>query len=473
MGQLPPSLPERNDRRVLVAAGIVSAGVFLADLYVPSDLGVSAIYGLVVLLGLFASSPRYPVNVSIAVTFLMGLGAWLAHWDETGAYHLANRGLALIGIWVSAGLVTGYRRVGEALDRSAKSLADTKFAIDQAAIVAMTDVTGRITYVNDKFCEISKYSRDELLGQDHRIINSGHHSKEFIRDLWQTIANGGIWRGELRNRAKDGSFYWVDTTIVPFLNDRGKPYQYMAIRSDITERKHSEALLRERAALARLGEMAAVVAHEVKNPLAGIRGSLQVIGGRMPAESRDRSVVGDIVDRLDSLNNIVDDMLVFARPREPKLAAVVLDDLLRSTAALLKKDPAHSATHVNVSDAHVVVRADAEQLQLVLVNLLLNAAQATPNQGQIRVDVSTNNGVCRIAISDNGPGIPNDVRERIFEPFFTTKHRGTGLGLPTAKRVIEQHGGSIEIQCPQTGGTVVTVSLPLDSQAHVSRAGGV
>jgi|SoiMethySBSTD1v2_1073268.scaffolds.fasta_scaffold02399_19 PAS domain S-box-containing protein len=473
MGQLPPSLPERNDRRVLVAAAIVSAGVFLADLYVPSDLGVSAIYGLVVLLGLFASSPRYPVNVSIAVTFLMGLGAWLAHWDETGAYHLANRGLALIGIWVSAGLVTGYRRVGEALDRSAKSLADTKFAIDQAAIVAMTDVTGRITYVNDKFCEISKYSRDELLGQDHRIINSGHHSKEFIRDLWQTIANGGIWRGELRNRAKDGSFYWVDTTIVPFLNDRGKPYQYMAIRSDITERKHSEALLRERAALARLGEMAAVVAHEVKNPLAGIRGSLQVIGGRMPAESRDRSVVGDIVDRLDSLNNIVDDMLVFARPREPKLAAVVLDDLLRSTAALLKKDPAHSATHVNVSDAHVVVRADAEQLQLVLVNLLLNAAQATPNQGQIRVAVSTNNGVCRIAISDNGPGIPNDVRERIFEPFFTTKHRGTGLGLPTAKRVIEQHGGSIEIQCPQTGGTVVTVSLPLDSQAHVSRAGGV
>jgi PAS domain S-box-containing protein len=465
------SLPhfEQSDRRVFLAAAFIAAAVFVADLYLPSDLGVSATYGLVVLLGLFASSPTYAINASVVVTFLMVLGAWLAHWDETGAYHLANRALALAGIWVSAALVTGYRRVGKALDRSAKNLADTKAAIDQAAIVATTDVSGRITYVNDKFCEISKYSREELLGQDHRLINSGYHPKEFIKGLWQTIANGGIWRGEIRNRAKDGSFYWVDTTIVPFLNDRGKPYQYMAIRSDITERKRSEALLREQAALARLGEMAAVVAHEVKNPLAGIRGSLQVIGGRMPGESRDRTVLRDIVDRLDSLNNIVDDLLVFARPREPKFAPVVLHDLLRSTAALLKKDPAHAATHLDVADTHVVVRADPEQLQLVIVNLLLNAAQATHDQGHVRVDVSTIDAVCRIAISDNGPGIPEEVRERIFEPFFTTKHRGTGLGLPTAKRVIERHGGSIDIQCPPTGGTVVTVSLPLEPKAQPVR----
>src|SRR5436190_4785641 len=308
----------------------------------------------------------------------------------------------------------GSGEVGELV----KKLADLKFAIDQAAIVATTDQTGRITYVNDKFCEISKYSRQELLGQDHRIINSAYHPKEFIRDLWQTIANGRIWRGEIRNRAKDGSFYWVDTTIVPFLNERGKPYQYMAIRSDITQRKRSEALLHEQAALARLGEMAAVVAHEVKNPLAGIRGSLQVIGGRMPADSRDRTVMRDIVDRLDSLNNIVDDLLVFARPREPKLAPIVLEELLRSTAALLKKDPAHAATHVEVADSSAVVRADAEQLQLVLVHLLLNDAQATHNQEEVRVGVSTSSGVCCIVISDNDPGIPDDVRDRILEQFF-------------------------------------------------------
>jgi signal transduction histidine kinase len=98
----------------------------------------------------------------------------------------------------------------------------------------------------------------------------------------------------------------------------------------------------------------------------------------------------------------------------------------------------------------------------VLLNLVLNAAQATREAGHIHIDVSTNDGVCRIAISDNGPGIPPEVRERIFEPFFTTKHRGTGLGLPTAKRVVERHHGSITIDCPAEGGTIVTVALPID-----------
>ena len=346
-----------------------------------------------------------------------------------------------------------------ASDHSLKELQDTKFALDQSAIVATTNVEGQITYVNEKFCQISGYSEAELLGQDHRIINSGYHPKEFFRQLWTTIASGEVWTGEIRNLTKGGEVYWVDTTIVPFLDDHGKPYQYMAIRFEITGRKHAEARLREQETLALLGEMAAVVAHEVKNPLAGIRGALQVIGGRMEAGAPERAVIDDIQTRIDALNQMVQDLLVFARPTPPIMTPTAVTALLSGTASMLRQDPAWADVEIVLPDEGPTLWLDASQLQVVLFNLLLNAAQAMIGQGRVEVTVETADEWCEIAVRDSGPGFDADTGDKLFEPFFTTKHRGSGLGLSTATRVVEMHHGTLTAQAGD-GGAVMQIRLP-------------
>jgi len=453
--------------RATVLAAILAAVIFALDISLPRGSGVPMLYVVPLLVGTMEGPPRFQLVAAGVLSLLALAGGYAAPPGISPTLLLMNRGIALAVIWTTAAVLSTFRRTWldlqlrtRDLQHRTKDLADVSFAIDQSAIVAITDTKGIIKFVNQKFCDISKYSREELLGQDHRILNSGYHPKEFIRNLWVTIANGHIWRGEIRNRAKDGTLYWVDTTIVPFLDAHGKPYQYMAIRYEITARKLSEERLREQEALAHLGRMAAVVAHEVKNPIAGIRGALQVIGSRMPAEARDKPVVGEIIARLDALNRIVQDLLVFARPRELKAEPVALASLIGNTVDLLRRDPGLAGLHVDVSGDGATVNADAEQLLLVFQNVLMNAAQAMGGTGRIHVSIVRNDGIWKVAIADEGPGMPAEVQEKIFEPFFTTKSRGTGLGLPIARRVIEAHGGEIKVESPPAGGTTVLITLP-------------
>jgi two-component system CheB/CheR fusion protein len=340
-------------------------------------------------------------------------------------------------------------------------LAQFKYALDQAAIVAITDQRGRITYANDRFCAISKFSREELLGQDHRIVNSAFHSKAFIKDLWTTIARGVVWRGEIRNRAKDGSFYWVDTTIVPLLDERGKPRQYLAIRYDITQRKTAELQLNEQAALAKIGELAAIVAHEVRNPLAGLRGSLQILASRLPPDLKGREIVGAMVERIDTLANRVRDILLFAGSRAARLQPVTLGPILHDAVASAAAAVPEAAKPV-VSGPDPVVVADPEMLRDLLLNLVMNACQASRHAPDpVRVTVTAADRSCRIEVLDRGPGIDDTIRDRIFEPFFTTKHGGTGLGLAIVKRLADLQGGEVTLGDRDGGGARACVTLPL------------
>jgi signal transduction histidine kinase len=258
---------------------------------------------------------------------------------------------------------------------------------------------------------------------------------------------------------KDGSTFPLHLSVGQILIDGER--KFTGILHDLSARVRMENQLREREALARLGEMAAVIAHEVKNPLAGIRGAIQVFLGRAAGRDRETRILQEILTRIDALDQMMKDMLLFARPPKPRRAPVDVVPLVLATAELLTEDPAMRLIQIDVAGTAPPVSADADMLRVVFQNLLVNSAHAMKGAGAIRVAVQPLDAICQIAVADAGPGIPADLRDKVFTPFFTTKSRGSGLGLPTVKRFVEAHDGEIVVECPPTGGTTVVIRLPL------------
>ncbi|HET7219234.1 MAG TPA: PAS domain S-box protein, partial [Vicinamibacterales bacterium] len=324
------------------------------------------------------------------------------------------------------------------------------------------DRYGRVEAFNPAAERLFGYSEDEIIGENVNVLMPSPYNEEHDQYLARYLATGrakiiGAGR-EVQGRRKDGTTFPVHLSVGQFtLTGEQK---FTGILHDLSDRVRIEEQLRERASLAKLGEMAAVIAHEVRNPLAGIRGAVQTIGAQLPPEGRNSAMVREIVTRIDSLNEMMKDLLLFARPPQPRPRPTEIVPLVQMTAHLLTEDPALRGVHIDVAGSSPTITADAEMLKIVFQNLLVNGAHAMGGRGRIRVDVSTENTSCLVAFRDEGPGIPADVREKIFTPFFTTKKRGSGLGLPTAKRLIEAQNGHITVDCPPDGGTTVTVKLP-------------
>jgi len=367
-------------------------------------------------------------------------------------------------------------------EQALSELAEQKFALDQHAIVAITDIQGTITFINEKFTEISGYSRKELIGNNHRMLNSGYHTKDFFHGMYQTIANGKVWNSEICNRAKDGQIYWVDTTIVPFKDKKGKPKSYIAIRTDITERKKTELdLLKAKddaeEATRLKSDFLANMSHEIRTPMNGVIGMTGLILDT-DLTSKQRDYAKSTMKSAEALLTIINDILDFSKIEAGKLELEAVPFDLQNLSEDVSEIMAIKCREKNIelllryipnTARHVV--GDPGRVRQILLNLLSNAIKFT-ERGNVILTVESfdmDNGqlTIHIKVEDSGIGIERDKLKKIFNKFdqadgsTTRKFGGTGLGLAICQQLCRMMDGDILVTSEKNKGSTFSFAIIL------------
>jgi PAS domain S-box-containing protein len=370
-----------------------------------------------------------------------------------------------------------------------REIEDLKSALNQSAIVATTDPNGCILAVNNKFCEISKYSRKELIGKNHQIVNSGFHSRYFFTKLWDTLAKGKTWKGEIKNKAKDGIHYWVATTIIPFTDDHSnKPYQYIAISNDITTQKSIKDELIYAKEIAELSVKSkelflANMSHEIRTPMNGIIGYSDIL----LKELKDPDLLNYaqyIKNSSENLMLIINDILDFSKLQENKVtiensefSLSKITDYVQNLFYPRCKEKGIRFTFQKSDRIPEYLIGDGTRLGQILINLVGNAVKFT-GKGEVALQLDSEFETAtalkiRFSVRDSGIGIAEDKLESIFESFnqatneTTRKYGGTGLGLTITRRLIELQKGKLSVNSTLHQGSEFSFILAFEkSKTH-------